>query len=158
MYPYKNFTYNIVSFLFGGNFMDLENPDKSYGKLGIRAFSANSAYPVPGAFVTIRKKTDSSPVTVAVLETDESGNTPLIALEAPPKALSLSPNPESRPYALYDAEINKEGYYTVVARDVQVYPSITSILPVNMIPLPDTEESLQYPNNNIILNDKNPNV
>ena len=74
MYPYKNFTYNIVSFLFGGNFMDLENPDKSYGKLGIRAFSANSAYPVPGAFVTIRKKTDSSPVTVAVLETDESGD------------------------------------------------------------------------------------
>ena len=93
-----------------------------------------------------------------MLETDESGNTPLIALEAPPKALSLSPNPESRPYALYDAEINKEGYYTVVSRDIQVYPDTTSILPVNMMPLPDTEEALKYPDRSIILNDENPNV
>lgn len=131
--------------------MDSANPEQSYGKLGIRAFSANSAYPVAGAFVTVRKKKGDTVETVAVLETDESGLTPLITLEAPPKSLSLSPGDDGVPYSLYDVEINGDGYYTVMARDVQIYPDTTSILPVNMIPLPDNYLSERFPSDEIIM-------
>lgn len=133
--------------------MDTTNPEKSYGRFGVRAFAANSAYPVENALVIVRtKKADGAPVTVSVLETDESGKTPLILLETPPKSLSLSPGADSVPYALYDAEISHPNFYTVITRDIQIYPDTTSILPVNMLPLPDTSGTEKYPSDNVIIN------
>ncbi len=132
--------------------MDTTNPEKSYGRFGVRAFAANSAYPVENALVIVRtKKGDGTPVTVAVLETDESGKTPLILLETPPKSLSLSPDADGVPYALYDAEVSHPNFYTVVTRDLQIYPDTTSILPVNMLPLPDTSGTEKYPSDNVII-------
>ncbi len=132
--------------------MNYQNPEKSYGRLGVRAFSAGSSFPVAGALVFIRgKRTDGEAYTVAVLETDESGKTPVITLETPPRSASLSPG-GATPYSLYDVEVSHRDYYTVVTRDVQVYPDTTSILPVNMLPLPDTVGSEKYPSSNIIIN------
>ena len=72
--------------------MNIQNPEKSYGRLGVRAFSAGSAFPVSGALVFIRgKRAGGEAYTVAVLETDESGKTPVITLETPPRSASLSP-------------------------------------------------------------------
>ncbi len=133
--------------------MDTTNPEKSYGRFGVRAFTSNSAYPVKNALVIVRaKKENGAPATAAVLETDESGKTPLITLETPPKSFSLSPNADGLPYALYDAEISHPNFYTVITRDIQIYPDTTSILPVNMLPLPDTDGTEQYSDNNIIIN------
>ena len=125
------------------------DPERSYGKFGVRAFAANSAYPVENALVIVRsKKSDGTPVTVAVLETDESGKTQVITLETPPKSLSLSPGSDIPPYSLYDVEITHPGFYSIITRDVQIYPDTTSILPINMLPLPDTGMR-----NNIIINE-----
>lgn len=119
--------------------MNRNDPERSYGKFGVRAFAAGSAYPVDGALVIVRsKKEDGTPATIAVLETDESGKTQTITLETPPKSLSLAPGSEIPPYALYDVEVTRPGFYSVVTRDVQIYPDTTSILPINMLPLPDT--------------------
>jgi hypothetical protein len=85
---------------------------------------------------------------VAVLETDESGKTQVITLETPPKSLSLSPGSDIPPYSLYDVEITHPGFYSIITRDVQIYPDTTSILPINMLPLPDTGMR-----NNIIINE-----
>ena len=72
--------------------MNIQNPEKSYGRLGVRAFSAGASFPVAGALVFIRGKRDGGEAyTVAVLETDESGKTPVITLETPPRSASLSP-------------------------------------------------------------------
>ena len=132
--------------------MNYQNPERSYGRFGVRAFSAGAAIPVAGALVFVRgKRADGESYTVAVLETDESGKTQTILLETPPKSISLSPG-GGTPYALYDVEVSHRDYYTVVTRDVQVYPDTTSILPVNMIPLPDTVGSEKYPSSNIIIN------
>lgn len=132
--------------------MDTTQNESSYGRFGVRTFAASSAYPIKGAIVIVRSKKESPPLTVAVLETDESGKTPVIALAAPPKALSLSPNENGTPFSLYDAEISHPGFYTTVTRDIQIYPDTASILPVNMIPLPDTNGTLKYPQSNIISN------
>ena len=129
--------------------MTRNDPERSYGKFGVRAFAANSAYPVENALVIVRsKKIDGTPVTVAVLETDESGKTQIITLETPPKSLSLSPGSDIPPYSLYDVEITHPGFYSIITRDVQIYPDTTSILPINMLPLPDTGMR-----NNIIINE-----
>jgi hypothetical protein len=129
--------------------MTRNDPERSYGKFGVRAFAANSAYPVENALVIVRsKKSDGTPVTVAVLETDESGKTQVITLETPPKILSLSPGSDIPPYSLYDVEITHPGFYSIITRDVQIYPDTTSILPINMLPLPDTGMR-----NNIIINE-----
>ena len=132
--------------------MNIQNPEKSYGRLGVRAFSAASSFPVAGTLVFIRgKRAGGESYTVAVLETDESGKTPVITLETPPRAASLSPG-GGTPYSLYDVEVSHRDYYTVVTRDVQVYPDTVSILPVNMLPLPDTAGSEKYPSANIVIN------
>ena len=132
--------------------MNYQNPEKSYGRFGVRAFSASSAFPVAGALVFVRgKRTGGESYTVAVLETDESGKTPVITLETPPRAASLAPG-GGTPYSLYDVEVSHRDYYTVVTRDVQIYPDTTSILPVNMLPLPGTVGSEKYPSSNIIIN------
>jgi hypothetical protein len=132
--------------------MNIQTPEKSYGRLGVRAFSAGSSFPVAGALVFVRGKRAGGEVyTVAVLETDESGKTPVITLETPPRSASLSPG-GGTPYSVYDVEVSHRDYYTVVTRDVQVYPDTTSILPVNMLPLPDTAGSEKYPSANIIIN------
>jgi hypothetical protein len=133
--------------------MNSQNTDKSYGRFGVRAFSASSAFPVEGALVFIRgKREDGVPFTAAVLETDESGRTPVITLETPPVSASLSPGTGVVPYALYDIEISHRDYYTIITRDVQIYPDTTSILPINMLPLPDTVGTEKYPSSNIIVN------
>ena len=132
--------------------MNYQNPEKSYGRFGVRAFSAGASFPVEGALVFVRgKRAGGESYTVAVLETDESGKTQIIALETPPRSASLAPG-GGVPYSLYDVEVSHRDYYTVVTRDVQVYPDTTSILPVNMMPLPDTVGSERYPSANIIIN------
>ncbi len=132
--------------------MNFQNPERSYGKFGVRAFTASSAYPVEGALVFVRgRRSDGESYPVAELETDESGKTPVITLETPPKSLSLSPNTGGVPYALYDVEVSHKDFYTLVTRDVQIYPDTTSVLPVNMLPLPDTAGTEKYPSSNIIV-------
>jgi hypothetical protein len=132
--------------------MNTQNPEKSYGRLSVRAFSAGASFPVAGALVFVRgKRTDGEVYTAAVLETDESGKTPVIALETPPRSASLSPD-GGTPYSLYDVEVSHRDYYTVVTRDVQIYPDTVSVLPVNMLPLPDTAGSEKYPSADIIIN------
>ena len=132
--------------------MNYQNPEKSYGRLGVRAFAGGSAFPVAGALAFVRgKRANGESYTVAVLETDESGKTQTISLETPPRSASLTPG-GARPYSLYDVEVSHRDYYTVVTRDVQIYPDTTSILPVNMLPLPDTVGSEKYPSSNIIIN------
>ena len=133
--------------------MNYQNPEKSYGRFGVRAFAASSAYPVVGALVFVRgRRSGGESYPVAELETDESGKTPIIMLETPPKSLSLSPNTGGVPYALYDVEVSHKDFYTLVTRDVQIYPDTTSVLPVNMLPLPDTVGTEKYHSSDIIIN------
>ena len=56
------------------------------------------------------------------------------------------------PYALYDVEVSHKDFYTLVTRDVQIYPDTTSVLPVNMLPLPDTVGTEKYHSSDIIIN------
>jgi hypothetical protein len=58
-------------------------------------------------------------------------------LEAPSGKLSQAPSQGGiLPYSLYDAEVFLDGFYRQEYTRIPVFDGITSIQPVNLIPLP----------------------
>lgn len=104
------------------------------GILVIKASSAFGATPVGGVIVTV--KGEEGEVIITTM-TDESGNTPEIELPAPALALSLDENYTGTPYAKYTVTSAADGYFTIIHTTVPVFAGERSLLPVNMIPLPD---------------------
>ena len=51
----------------------------------------------------------------------------------------------TKPYASYLVEIEKEGYYTVTNSGVPVFSGITSIQPVDLIPISESDSQNIYP-------------
>ena len=119
--------------------MDTLQNDQNYGRLVVRASAASGAVPVPNATVIVRSSENGIPVRVlGVLTTDESGITFPLAIATPPLSESLSPGGK-HPFSEISAEITADGYYTSVNINIPIYPGITSIQPVNLIPLPDSQ-------------------
>ena len=118
--------------------MDTLQNDQNYGKLVVRVSAASGAIPVAGATVIVRAAQNGAPVQViGVLKTDESGLTESLSVATPPLSESLTPG-GNQPFSEISAEISADGYLTSVNINIPVYPGITSIQPVSLIPLPDS--------------------
>ena len=72
--------------------------------------------------------------------TDRNGSVK-ITLPAPPRALSLQPNPPTRPYAVYDIRVTISGYVPVTVYGLHIFDGIGSIWSYNMIRLDDAESN-----------------
>jgi peptidoglycan hydrolase-like protein with peptidoglycan-binding domain len=67
--------------------------------------------------------------------TNENGESGVYTLDAPPRELSLTPNPNIRPYATYDVWVGGlAGFTSVMYRNVQIFDGIDGVLPVNLMP------------------------
>ena len=120
--------------------MDTLQNDQNYGRLVVRVSAASGAVPVSGATVVIRSAQTSPPITtLATLLTDESGLTEPILILTPPISESLSPGGK-QPFAEISTEVSANGYITSSNINIPIYPGITSIQPVTLIPLPDSEK------------------
>lgn len=104
---------------------------KSTGYLIVRVSTAQQAFPVSGAAVTVYETPSGS--AVASSSTDESGQSDRFELPAPPIENSESPN-QSNPFLSYTVRVSHPNYASVQASGVAVFPGITSSLPVSMIP------------------------
>ncbi|MBR4030618.1 MAG: hypothetical protein IKJ06_04400 [Clostridia bacterium] len=73
------------------------------------------------------------------LYTDENGFTEKIEINAPPREESEQPgNPgDATPYTAVDITLAKEGYFTIIIRNVQIFAGETTLQPVQMLPLPE---------------------
>lgn len=78
--------------------------------------------------------------------TDENGQSQLLPLDAPPRSLSLSPNPGGDyPYAVVDIWVGKPGFASITVLDTEIFAEETSIQQINMIPVTHgNEEHLTY--------------
>ncbi len=126
-----------------------------YGTLLVRTTTASGAYPVSDVNVYITGVAEiGEDIKISVL-TNESGITQTILLPAPPRSLSLSPDRNGEAYAKYDVEIFKEGYYRKKLFDVAIFPGISSVLPVNLIPVTpyNEEENMPKDNENAIISE-----
>ena len=114
--------------------------DTTYtGTLQISVVSALGMSPIPGATVIISYTGDpDSPL--ETLTTDESGQTPTISLDAPPRELSLSPDITAQPYSEYNIQVTAEGFEPVLVSGSEILAGEFSLQPIRMNPLNVTEE------------------
>ena len=129
--------------------MDTLQNDQNYGKLVVRVSAASGAVPVPNATVIVRSAENGIPSQVlGVLTTDESGITFPLSVATPPLSESLTPG-GNRPFSEISAEITADGYFTSVNINIPIYPGITSIQPVALIPLPDSQNGT-HPSEDVV--------
>ena len=111
----------------------------------IRSFSAGGALPIKNAIIRISGADEVTRFVEFSVQTDINGVSPKITLPAPAKSLSLSPSPAEVPYALYNIEITKDGYYTKRINNVAVFSGTDAFQLVNMIPVAVYENGVEYP-------------
>lgn len=139
--------------------MDTLQNDQNRGWLVVRVSAASGAVPIPNATVIVRSAENGIPVQVlGVLRTDESGLTSPLSIATPSLSESLAPGGK-RPFSEISAEITADGYYTSVNINIPIYPGITSIQPVTLIPLPDSQIGTQPSEDVVFQNDaQRPNL
>lgn len=113
------------------------NPtNENFGRLQVAVTTALGAIPLEGAEVHIYGVTaeDGTRETLYTLSTDVSGRTQKVLLPTVSEALSESPgNPY--PYTAYTVSVRKTGYYNTEKINIPIFEGITSIQPVDMIPV-----------------------
>lgn len=114
--------------------------ENSWGFLQFEVFTADGAYPVPGAVVIVKKQLPAGVGLVRVLFTDRSGLTPNIALPAPSAALSQTPRNTARPFSEYSVTVIARGYYTLKDIKIPIFAGIKTVQPIDLIPLPEYSE------------------
>lgn len=108
------------------------------GRLRIQCFQYRNFIPIDGCKATITavdqtglQRKRSKRVTEVILQTDSSGLTETIELDAPPRANSESPSGEN-PYSLYNIRIEKEGFRDFVIDGCQVFADETAYQPAHL--------------------------
>ena len=114
------------------------------GYITVRVVTAGGALPVETAVVRIK---DSAGALIGVFFTDRDGRTPKLRVLAPPRANSESPGAPTPPFFNYNVDTDKEGFISVRNVDVPVYPGVTSIQSVELIPI--SEGSSGYVNDTV---------
>lgn len=126
-----------------------DTPYQDTAYLRIQVSAAGRAIPIPFATVTVSREENGQQVFHRVLETGANGQTQTIPLPAPSRALSERPGPDN-PYALYQVTVEADGFYPQNNLTAQMFSGTVSIVPVQLIPLPD-----QNPENvNQVANDQ----
>jgi hypothetical protein len=127
------------------------------GYIIVRASAADGAVPVQGALVTVYAADGENSNILATRTTDSGGKTDKISLPAPPRALSETPDDGGvRPYAIYNIDVSKVGYYDSFNSEVPVFDGITSVLPVVMIPLSEYNSEDVRPDPGLNVTDREP--
>ncbi len=112
-----------------------EFADSSEGQLVVSVFTANQLLPVVNATVTVAAENGTTQEELSS-DTDRSGRTIAFTLAAPPASASQEPT-QSIPFAEYRVTITHPDYFTAVIENVQVFGDNLTLLPVNLIPIPE---------------------
>ena len=114
----------------------MTNNQTPFGFLRFSVGSANNTIPQEGATVYIYTDPENGNegTLIYTLITDEDGLTETVTLPTPPLSESFSPE-YPRPYSTYNVFVTKSGFYPTEGRTVPLFPGITSIQPINLIPL-----------------------
>ena len=109
------------------------------GKLQINVTSDVDSFPVPDAVVSV-SYTGVPDSTLEELNTDSSGQTEEVELNAPPLEYSLNPEIEGQPYAEYTLDVRAPGFEPVSISGAEILPEVTAIQNVRLRPLTQDHE------------------
>ena len=117
-----------------------EMPLEGVGYLVVHVTTARGAIPLEGAAVHIRTNEDADTTPRADIlyatTTNRDGNTERIPLAAPPREATMKPS-EVPPFSTYHLEVRREGYGMQSFISLPIFSGITSVQPVDLIPLPE---------------------
>ena len=122
---------------------------ESYGKLRIRTYAAAEALPVESALIKIYGTDEYNKDVAYSLLTDSDGITAEISLPAPLRSYSVSPGAKKCPYAVYNVEIAKSGFYPKRIDNVPLFAGTSAVLPIEMIPLSYADDGSIIPQSNL---------
>ncbi len=108
------------------------------GLLQINVTSDVDSYPVSDAVISV-SYTGVPNSTLEELNTDSSGQTETIELNAPPLEYSLDPSIEAQPYAEYTLDVRAPGFEPVSISGAEILPDVTAIQNVRLRPLTPAE-------------------
>lgn len=108
------------------------NIDK--GLLRISAATDMGYTPVPGARIEISSTGEPNKI-LEVIETDSSGISETVELEAPPLEYSLSPS-DNQPYSEYNIKVTAPDYDEQIITGIQILSGETGVQNVRLIPSP----------------------
>ncbi|MGN0298874.1 MAG: peptidoglycan-binding protein [Lachnospiraceae bacterium] len=116
----------------------LETSGGSMGELQVNVVSDENNFPVTNAKVTIYPhNTPETPI--EELDTNLSGQTDIIELDAPPLEYSMEPG-QPRPYSEYDIQVSAEGFEPFTVDASEILPNELSLQPIRMHPLRQGEQ------------------
>ncbi|MCU4775009.1 peptidoglycan-binding protein [Bacillus cereus] len=114
------------------------------GKIFAQIYEKDTESPIKGVKVSIYKMTEEGRILsshrdeVITMYTNEFGETETVALPTPPIENSLDPL-GSKPYSEYAISIEAAGYAPVVLRGTQIFPDVTAVQKMELIPVNRTE-------------------
>ena len=121
--------------------------------------TASGAIPIENASVIVQGKDDNNQEILLSFLTNRDGITPKIMLPAPPKELSESPSPASKPYSVYNIDVFKEGYYPQHYNGVPIFQNVTAVQNAHIVPTSEFDAQNPYTNEGEIFNEyENPNL
>ena len=103
------------------------------GKLQINVTSTAGGRPIADARISI-SYTGVPESTLERVETDSSGQTETLELDAPPEEWSLDPNNERQPYSEYTLDISAPGFEPVSIAGAEILANVRAIQNVRMRP------------------------
>ncbi len=109
------------------------------GYLSTRIYTSRGSIPIEGASVTVIKNNGDRQNIIARRTTDRNGQIVLVTIDAPDSELSLSPGNEDV-FAVVDVRIDKENFYTVIIKDVQIFGGQTTLVDTPLIPIIENED------------------
>lgn len=116
------------------------NNNIDIGRLQINITSGPTSFPVSGATVSI-SYTGVPGETLEQLQTNSSGQTEVVELNAPPLELSLNPNNEVQPYAEYTLDITAPGFEPVSISGTEILADVTALQNIQLQPSEPQETS-----------------
>lgn len=115
--------------------------DDSSGGLAVNVTTLLYLYPLEKALVTVFTGPYDDMTVVGTDYTDESGKTERFILDTPAKSSSQSSEADGNAYSSYNLLVQADGYADSVSMDVRVFPGVTSVQKVDMVPLSATGEN-----------------
>ena len=106
----------------------------SSGKLIFFCVQTGTYFPIANARISIYSSEDPETL-IDEVTTDESGQSTIIELPAPPVELSLDENYDGAPYSVYNYKIYADGYEPQEIEFAAILPDETEIQTVQLIPI-----------------------
>lgn len=107
----------------------------SEGRVVVRVNAAEEAIPVEDATIVVTRRVNGGRTELLGLRTtDENGQITPVVVETPDKALSETATGEIS-WSTVDVTAEHPGYGRVIVENVQVFPGVTSIQEIALIPL-----------------------